>query len=161
MKIDKKGFLLAEVVIVSTVILTIMTTLYSSYAKMNSVYKIRNNYYNIDTLYSTYNLKNYLLDEMYLNEILSETNTNILTFVPQTDELFQALISSSNIESAYCLKKDKLDEFINNNDQEVTNTMKDYLNYLKSQDNYQTSNDHLLIVERLSDDNYYYSYVEL
>ena len=44
MKLNKKGFMMAEVVVVSSVILIILTTLYISYNKIISLYETRLDY---------------------------------------------------------------------------------------------------------------------
>ena len=50
-KINNKGFMMAEVVIVSTVILTTLINLYAVFTRMYDVYTDRSHYYNVDTVY--------------------------------------------------------------------------------------------------------------
>lgn len=50
-KINNKGFMMAEVIVVAAVILTVMTSLYMSYSKIYSTYKQRLRYYDTTTLY--------------------------------------------------------------------------------------------------------------
>lgn len=48
MKLNKKGFMLAEVVITSSVVAVILVTLYIGINRMNNAYDKRNRYYDID-----------------------------------------------------------------------------------------------------------------
>ena len=48
MKLNKKGFMLAEVVVSASVIAVILVTLYIGLNRMTSAYETRNRYYDID-----------------------------------------------------------------------------------------------------------------
>jgi len=48
---NNKGFMMAEVVVVSSIVLVVLTGLYTSYGKILSIYKQRVSYYDVDTLY--------------------------------------------------------------------------------------------------------------
>lgn len=50
-KLGKKGFMLAEVVVVSVVVATVLVTLYTGLNKMSSAYETRNRYNDIDAEY--------------------------------------------------------------------------------------------------------------
>ena len=50
MKLNKKGFMLAEVVIVASVIAGILITLYISLNRVAAAYEKRNRYYDIDAM---------------------------------------------------------------------------------------------------------------
>ena len=52
MKIGKKGFMMAEVVVVSVVIATVLVTLFTCLNKVSSAYETRNRYYDVDSLYA-------------------------------------------------------------------------------------------------------------
>ena len=58
---SNKGFMLVEVVIVATVVLTTMTFLYTSINKLYNNYKVRNSYYNIDAMYATKEIINTMM----------------------------------------------------------------------------------------------------
>lgn len=51
MKLNKKGFMMAEVVVVAAVILSFLAGIFISYNKIYSAYKTRLNYYDITALY--------------------------------------------------------------------------------------------------------------
>ena len=58
MKLNRKGFMMAEVVVVSVIICTVLVTLYTALARINNAYDTRNRYYDIDTLYFTVSANN-------------------------------------------------------------------------------------------------------
>ena len=45
---NNKGFMLAEAIITSTIVLTTLVGLYANFMKLYNVYKIRDTYYDID-----------------------------------------------------------------------------------------------------------------
>ncbi|UKI26843.1 MAG: hypothetical protein L6V91_09005 [Bacilli bacterium] len=51
MRLNKKGFMMAEVVVVSVIICTALVTLYTGINRVSNAYKIRNKYYDINALY--------------------------------------------------------------------------------------------------------------
>ena len=62
---NKKGFMLAELVITATVVISAMVGLYSSFNKIYSLYKERNRYYNIDGIYATKEMTKNLLNNKF------------------------------------------------------------------------------------------------
>ena len=66
---NNKGFMMAEVIVVSSIILITLTALYTSYNKIIAVYNQRIDYYDIKTLYElayikdTQSLSDYSLNE--------------------------------------------------------------------------------------------------
>ena len=69
MKKKRNGFMLAELIITSTVVITAMVGLYASFNKIYNTYKEKNNYYNIDGFYATKTMINYLMEEKIFYEI--------------------------------------------------------------------------------------------
>ena len=71
MKLNRKGFMMAEVVVVSVIICTVLVTLYTALARINNAYDTRNRYYDIDTLYFTEEVNDMLIYMGYINEYIS------------------------------------------------------------------------------------------
>lgn len=72
MRKNSKGFMLVEVVITATVILTSMVGLYTGFNRLYNYYNSRIQYYNIDGIYAT----KILIDELLkggINDFLSDT----------------------------------------------------------------------------------------
>lgn len=65
---NKKGFMMAELVVVSAIILVTLTGMYASYNKIYSIYKARARYYDVTTLYRL----GYYRDILRTNNILKE-----------------------------------------------------------------------------------------
>ena len=84
MKLNNKGFMMAEVVVVSAIILIFMTAMFSSYNKIFAIYKERVSYYDVNALYQLA----YYRDS--LDTIKEATNglsdTNFANIVSGTDE---------------------------------------------------------------------------
>ena len=58
MKKKRNGFMLAELIITSTIVVTSMIALYSSFNRIYSLYKAKNNYYYVDGVYATKEIAN-------------------------------------------------------------------------------------------------------
>ena len=69
---NNKGFMLAEVVITSTIVLTGLIALYTSFNKLYKAYETRSTYYNIDGYYASNNIIKKLINSGELNTILSD-----------------------------------------------------------------------------------------
>lgn len=63
---NRKGFMMAELVVVSAIVLVTLVGLYASYNKIYSVYKTRTRYYDVTTLYRL----GYYRDILRTNNIL-------------------------------------------------------------------------------------------
>lgn len=97
MKLNNKGFMMAEVVVVSAVVILTLTALYISYNKIYSAYKTRLTYNDVSTLYRLAYYKDYLeIDEENLDDIKTQARNGDGTI----------FIISSSVED---------DEYITNN----------------------------------------------
>ena len=67
MKKNNKGFMLVEAIITSTVILTALIAFYSQFDKIYTKYNERNNYHDIDSLYASKEIFEFLLSNDYYN----------------------------------------------------------------------------------------------
>lgn len=92
MKLNKKGFMMAEVIVVSSIVLITLTSLYISYNKIYSTYKKRINYYDVSIIYDLDKIRrNTAIDEptnntKIENDVISEPNTTVYAIpLPITD----------------------------------------------------------------------------
>ena len=69
MRLNKKGFMMAEVVVVSVIICTALVTLYTGINRVSNAYKIRNKYYDINALYMAEKANLYLINTSNINNI--------------------------------------------------------------------------------------------
>lgn len=75
---NRKGFMMAELVVVSAIILVTLVGLYSSYNKIYSTYKTRINYYDITTLYRLGYYRDILKENEILDDIINNSKSGIV-----------------------------------------------------------------------------------
>ena len=151
---NNRGFMLAEVVITSTVIITALVSLYTSFSKLYSQYNIRNSYFDIDGVYALNGMIDHLMDEEgTINTLFSNINDGSSTIIIGNN-------SCASEDDDYCYKLQELYK-INNlivvkfnggaiDKINVKNkTFEDYLKYIKRYYNMSKSDDYdyLFIVE--------------
>ena len=142
---NNKGFMMAEVVVVSAIVLVTMVGLYNSYNKIFSLYNQRIDYYDVATLYELGNYKKDNFDETNIENPIDDDNKG---------------------RKIYYFKRDDLENY--NDILDVSPKLNDYLNYLSSSldfDNIDAEN--FLIMEKCSGvsgedaDNCKYAYLEV
>ena len=69
---NRKGFMMAEVVVVSAIVMVTIIGLYQSYNKLYSTYATRLKYHDAETLYRLGNYRDTLIENGSLNTILSD-----------------------------------------------------------------------------------------
>ena len=168
MKLNKKGFMLAEVTIVATLAATVMMLMYSSSIKTINAYKERENYYDVDTIYATGYIYDYIMDNKiddYISTATSATPYGSKTF--NTNPI-KEIISKYNVKDVRFIKSKTTS--VNDLKNNVTRrTFKNYLeNYVKKNVSDSENDKYILIVEREvaspNDSNkkvYYYYSVEV
>ena len=67
---NNKGFMLAEVVIVSAILITTLTSLYAGFARVYKAYEERSSFFDIDSIYALKNIEDTLIDNMEFNNII-------------------------------------------------------------------------------------------
>lgn len=162
MKLNKKGFMLAEVVIVATVITTVLVFLYISLNRMSNAYDTRNRYYDLDAMYAAMEINDILPSESFDSSVvpyyISLIDNNGYQFVEEFADFYSN--TGYNLNEVYYVKSnivslEKLNESISNE-----NTyLKDYISYLK--DNIEFDKYKYLIIVELekkdADDVYFYT----
>ena len=127
MKLNKKGFMMAEVIVVSSIVLITLTSLYISYNKIYSTYKKRINYYDVSIIYD--------LDQIRRNTAIDEPTNN-------------TKIDSESNTTVYAipLTGNKITDTNTNLSQENT-TFNEYLKYLKNSITVNNCN-YILVMEK-------------
>lgn len=111
---NNKGFMLAEVVIVSAVLITTLVSLYAGFAKVYKAYEERSSFFDTDSIYALKSIKDTLIDEGLFNNIINEINTsNYVSYLAEnlTDDSYinsylKELLGNYNIEYFYITKYD-------------------------------------------------------
>lgn len=75
---NNKGFMLAEVIIVSAIIVTVLVTMYSGLNKLYIKYDDVSRYYNIDAIYAGKTMSDYLIDNGLMDDCILESENNAL-----------------------------------------------------------------------------------
>lgn len=139
---NNKGFMMAEVVVVSAIIMVTLVGIYISYNKILSVYNQRVDYYDTKTLYK-------------LAEIRDHYN-NLKPNIDECKSISGNIICHINKEEILNKK------FLTTNTYTLKQTYKDYLEYLSDGIELSDEADSFLIMERCIDqDNCKYAYLEV
>lgn len=111
--------MLAEVVVVSAVISTVLVTMYIAINRVSSAYETRNSYYDIDALFFAEEINDLIKDK----ELQTDSNPKL-----SLGDLFTAYQSLGYKEAnGYYITPSTL-----NNTIEDKQTLKDFMSYLKS-----------------------------
>lgn len=128
-KLSNKGFMMAEVIVVSAVIMTTLVALYTSYNKIFSIYNQRVRYYDVTTLYELAFIRD---NEMYkANDGTIKLDSN--GFVKVEDKYIKDLENISNINdkkynrNILYVGKDGITGI---NTDKINKTYKEYIEYL-------------------------------
>ena len=157
---NNKGFMLAEVVVTSTVILTSLISLYITFNKLYKNYEIRSRYYDIDGYYVTKEIIELLINNN-INNYLPLTTENYKELSIDNQDLkneINSIISAYQIQQIYVTKytSTSLDNLKNSS---INNTFKDYLEkYYNYNDNKYS---YLFIIEYKNENDYYYANIGL
>lgn len=153
-RLNRKGFMMAEVIVVSAIILIFLGTIYASYNKLLGTYKTRLTYYDTTTLYEL----GYYRDILVENRVITETLNNakesghllIYDSANNAGSIFQLPENERSYntnEKVYMLYKenrklngDELDNL------EVNPTFKDYIKYLSTSTQFKTTN--VMVMEK-------------
>ena len=142
---NNKGFMMAEVVVVSSIILVVLVGMYMSYSKIFILYNQRINYYDASTLYELAYIRDNKLGDLTLD-------------------------STNDIDGdvVYYVDKNKVkDKTVSKT--ELNETFKEYLDYLSTSLDFDNMNvndqivDYILIMEKCDSDktNCKYAYLEV
>ncbi|MGM9881966.1 MAG: hypothetical protein ACI31S_03900 [Bacilli bacterium] len=166
-KLNKKGFMLAEVIVVSVVIVTVLVTLFTALNRLISAYDTRSTYYDIDAAYLAVEVNDMLVSNGYINEIIKNDNSGyLLDLLDQKvgyDIEDNILAEYSNATNNYIRiylyifsdedsDEKNMDTLITNFPQvnttvNTTNTFTNYINYLKEHIDFSEDYTYMIIVE--------------
>lgn len=123
---NNKGFMMAELVVVSSIIIIALTSFYVSYNKIITSYNKTLNYYDIGTVYRLGYYYRTKIDEIKLNEneiskTIFKNNEKTYNNVKYKDTLILALSHKINSNNG-----------ISSNDNNINETFKDYIKYVNN-----------------------------
>lgn len=144
MKLDKKGFMMAEVVVVSAVVLIFLASLYVSYNALYSKYKSRVTYYDSVALYQLAYYRDSLVDNHQIGTILQDAKNSGIKKIDDTG-------SDTSVFMIYNNKNNLTGNELNNIDN-IHITYKDYIGYLSSSVDL-TDSDYVMVMEKCNSEN--------
>ena len=113
-KLNNKGFMLVEILVVSVFISTVLVVLFVQFKKINKSYEVSFNYNTVDGLYLLDNVKRKIGSQI----------SNYTTYECN-------MIKEMGIQKLYLARKDAKDDMLNDkSDEDLTITFKDYLKYM-------------------------------
>ena len=137
---NNKGFMLAEVVIVSAILITTLVSLYVGFARVYKAYEERSSFFDTDSIYALKSIEDTLIDDMVFNELVKRIDSNNYIYFSNSSiaidndyikEYIKKIMENYNIEYFYLTKYDSnsLNTIINlDNDNIVFNDFLSYLN---------------------------------
>lgn len=130
--------MLAEVVVVSAVISTVLVTMYIAINRVSSAYETRNSYYDIDALFFAEEINDLIKDK----EPQTDSNSKL-----SLGDLSTAYQSLGYKASGYYITPSTL-----NNTIEGKQTLKDFMSYLKSKLNNDNNYKYIIVSELCTPD---------
>lgn len=167
---NKKGFMMAELIVVSAVVLTTLISLYTSYNKIYSIYKTRIRYYDVTTLYRLGYYRDILKENGVLDGVITSSNSGVL-------EVYNSKKGTGSVfslpESERPKDVEDLVYMVNNNgtsinrntfaDENIHVTFLEYIDFLEKSVDF-TEFNYMLIMERCTpgdENNCSYAYLEV
>lgn len=172
---NNKGFMLIEAIVTSTMVLTILVALYTSFNKLYNNYRIKNTYYNIDASYATKEMINLTINTNTLNSFINEELENKAygyfikesSCFPETSTISscQNLQKLYNINNVILLKY-SIDDFneLKADETELNQTFYDYIDYLMNYydlENLSTQYNYIVLTEIKDQDKYSYAAIRV
>ncbi|MBQ2873438.1 MAG: hypothetical protein IJE89_05515 [Bacilli bacterium] len=144
---NNKGFMMAEVIVVATVVLAAMVGFYVSYNKIISLYNNRVDYYDVATLYELGSYRDNHID------LLGDISDSELLVGDLNDEDYP------NMKVFYLMKS----EIINlSNNTNLNSTFRDYLEFLSTAITLPDDITNILVMEKCyTEDDCKYAYLEV
>ena len=156
MKINNKGFMLVEIVVVTVVVVTIMTSLYIVFNRVYNAFEIKSTYSDINAIYALDLLRDYMIEKettnsFVYNDLIKRVQTeNYVEITCNLNEDFKTycneVFEKYNINRVFITKnnKDSLDDIKNIN---INQTFKEYIDYLENTLNFENSEEEILLIE--------------
>lgn len=161
MKLNNKGFMLAEVIISASVIIVTLVSLYAGFARVYKAYEIRSTYYDADSVYALKTISDYFIDEMVFNSYISGiNNTNryvefkeIGTPSNKIDAFINKMIKNYKFEHFYLTRYDM--EYLNSV-KSISSDLEEYIDFLDSDKVIDNSNYKYIFISETKDGRFSY-----
>lgn len=162
---NNKGFMMAEVVVVSAIVMITLAGLYMSYVKIYAIYNERINYYDVNTLYQLSFYRDVLTETKEMDKSLLDYEIDKNDIVYINDIIDSKMTDSEKkIDLVYLLPVNKLRGMT-----EINNLNPTFVNYVKYLlDTMDIQTEYMMLLERCSsnqevrdNNNCKYAYLEV
>ena len=157
MKFGRKGFMMAEVVVVSVVIAVVLITLFTGLNRVSSAYEKRDRYYDIDALYLAMMANDALIENGSINNLINDGTSTIIEANDDVNLLLNTY-NNDDVNLYFSLyEKGKIDKL---KDLSTTKeTTKEFIDYLGTKFDFNDDYNYVIISEicKNVDDCYYYA----
>ena len=134
-KMNKKGFMMAEVIVVSAIVLVAITGLYTSYAKVYIAYRNRATYYDVNTLYRLGFYRDLLIsnvNETSGEKLITQYLKNTTKVTKINTSPFKSMLNVSQ-DTIYMVKLGSNNSnLISSNFSGIKPTFTEYIDFLKT-----------------------------
>lgn len=158
MKLNRKGFMLAEVVVSASVVAVVLVTMYIGINRMTAAYDKRNRYYDLDAqqlaMVVNDTIRNNGSDVTFDNSGILPSE-QISSKYSETKELFDLYENNLKYNNNVYIVKNE-DGFNNIKNSNINQSFKDYLDYFISKTNFDENYSYFIVVELKKNDDYYY-----
>lgn len=162
MRINRKGFMLAEVVVVSVIVCVCLVSLATGISRVSKAYDTRNRYYDINALYMAEKANLFLIDNGEINKLLDKGTSGKIDKedLNKVIEFYKTSDAGSEVNIYFTkYNKDKIESM--KNIENTKQTYKDFIDYLGGHLDFENEDkdyNYMLISEICndSDDCYYY-----
>lgn len=156
MKLNRKGFMLAEVVVSASVVAVVLVTMYIGINRMTAAYDKRNRYYDLDAQQVAMEVNDLLKRDSEQNNFTSLTDNyysleDIEVNYSKLKVVFNSL--GENINTYYVKNEDGFNTMKSLN---INQSFKDYIDYFVSKTSFDEEYSYFIVVELKKNDDYYY-----
>lgn len=158
MKLNRKGFMLAEVVVSASVVAVVLVTMYIGINRMTAAYDKRNRYYDLDAqelaMVVNDTIRNNGSDVPFDNSgiLLSE---QISSKYSETKELFDLYKNNLKYNNNVYIVKNE-DGFNTIKNSNINQSFKDYLDYFINKTDFNEDYSYFIVAELEKSNDYYY-----
>ena len=160
---NKKGFMMAELVVVASIVLVVLAALYVSYSKLYGIYQTRLSYYDSVALYRLSYYRDILIENSLINDLLVDAKSKKVVSVYDSRKndvdganLFK--LPSSDVPYEYndrvfiiYTNKQSISKDALKNQTEINTTFTDYISFLST--SAKINSNYVLLMERCKTDN--------
>lgn len=161
MKLNKKGFMLAEVVISASVVAVVLVTMYIGINRMTAAYDKRSRYYDIDAQQVAMEI-NDVIEKSGKDDVFKSTSGLLMsrlinTRYPETVDLFNIYVDDLKYTSCNAFVVRDVNAFdVLLNSSNMNQSFANYLSYFVKKIDFSENYSYFVVVELKKNGGYYY-----